>query len=672
MFAEMLQRRWYAYSLCLHLLLLFLLPFPALSSESLATNPHYNACSKYSSCRIQQKFNVTYPFSLPQTPAYCGYPGYELICSGDNLAIRFGAEEYIVTFIDYNHRFLIVLSSDFMKNYCPLSFSNTSIDSTLFKYADLVKNLTVYLNCSFAKTPDLPEITCLTNNFINPSYYKMEKGPSSFLENLPGKCGLTAAVPVYPPPVENSTDMFEAALKEGFALTWNYDSEWCQGCIDSGGICGFNRTRPEDQTCFCPNITRLGTCNSSAHKRNKGLIIAGLSVAGGLGVALFCFLYFLLHAKWKRKRRSGSALFGRIVSFHPSSKSESELFSSLNAPIFKYEELYAATNGFDDSKELGDGGFGTVYKGKLQDGRVVAVKRLYENNYRRVEQFMNEVKILSLLRHQNLVSLYGCTSRHSRELLLVYEFVPNGTVADHLHGPLASKPPLPWHIRMSIAIETADALKYLHSIEPQIIHRDVKTNNILLDGSFHVKVADFGLSRLFPLDATHVSTAPQGTPGYVDPEYHRCYQLTEKSDVYSFGVVLMELISSKPAVDITRERNEINLASMAMNMIQRQELHEFVDQNLGYHSDCSISRMINQVAELGFQCLQSDGEMRPSIKVVLEILQEIEKGGRKKERLEEADSLKEEALLLKNSPQDSPNSVTVGWVSMGVTPNTSE
>lgn len=157
---------------------------------------------------------------------------------------------------------------------------------------------------------------------------------------------------------------------------------------------------------------------------------------------------------------------------------------------------------------------------------------------------MNEVEILTRLRHKNLVSLCGCTSQHSRELLLVYEYIPNGTVADHLHGDKAKPGSLPWPVRMSIAIETANALAYLHV--SGIIHRDVKTTNILLDSNFCVKVADFGLSRLFPIDATHISTAPQGTPGYVDPEYHQCYQLTEKSDVYSFGVVLIELVSSMP------------------------------------------------------------------------------------------------------------------------------
>ncbi|GMP83459.1 hypothetical protein CsSME_00037361 [Camellia sinensis var. sinensis] len=188
---------------------------------------------------------------------------------------------------------------------------------------------------------------------------------------------------------------------------------------------------------------------------------------------------------------------------------------------------------------------------KLQDGQEVAVKHLYEHNYKRVRQFVN-IQILTFLSHPNLVTLYGCTSYLSRELLPVYEYIPNGTVADDLHGDQANAGSLTWPIRMNIAMETASALAYLHTFD--IIHRDIKTNNIFLDNNFCIKVADFGLSRLFPYDVTHVSMAPQGTPGYVDLECHQCYQLTDKSDVYSFGVVLVEFISSMPAVDITRHK----------------------------------------------------------------------------------------------------------------------
>ena len=320
--------------------------------------------------------------------------------------------------------------------------------------------------------------------------------------------------------------------------------------------------------------------------------------------------------------------------------------------------------------------------GKLHDGREVAVKRLYGHNHRQVEQFINEVEILTRLRHKNLVSFYGCTSRSCHELLLVYEYIPNGTVADHIQGHQATPGSLlTWPTRMSIAIETASALAYLHASD--IIHRDIKTNNILLDDNFCVKVADFGLSRLFPNDVSHVSTAPQGTPGYVDPEYHQCYQLTSKSDVYSFGVVLIELISSLPAVDMFRHRHEINLANLALNKIEKCAFHELIDPYLGFESDNGVKTMTILVAKLAFQCLQPDKELRPSMVGVLEALKNIQIGEDAPEDQEMAyddarilnvqkpaspDS--DEVGLLRNKQlPPSPEAVTDNWTSRSTTPN---
>ncbi|XP_078174559.1 LEAF RUST 10 DISEASE-RESISTANCE LOCUS RECEPTOR-LIKE PROTEIN KINASE-like 1.3 isoform X2 [Carex rostrata] len=412
-------------------------------------------------------------------------------------------------------------------------------------------------------------------------------------------------------------------------------------------------------------LSQPGCFSQSIVGGNKGVAvgIAGLFVA-----CLICLILYK-HKKLKFVSSSSKHLTRGSISdqyFH-----DLEMTGPPCTQIFSYDELEEATEGFSASKELGDGGFGTVYKGNLKDGRVVAVKRLYKNSYRRIEQFLNEVEILSHLHHPNLVILYGCTARTSDELLLVYEFVPNGTVADHLHGPRSSENILTWPIRLSIAIETADALAYLHAIEPQIIHRDIKTNNILLDDGFHVKVADFGLSRSFPLAVTHVSTVPQGTPGYVDPVYHQCYQLTDKSDVYSFGVVLVELISSKLAVDMARSNDDINLANLALNKIQRDALDELADLALGFQSDQEVRRMISSVAELAFRCLQSDRDMRPSMKEVLEVLRVIRNGGYERDKIAEISPSKEEAHLLERGPMFSPNTVMGDWMSKSTTPNTS-
>jgi serine/threonine protein kinase len=377
---------------------------------------------------------------------------------------------------------------------------------------------------------------------------------------------------------------------------------------------------------------------------------------------LVSFLYIRKRREYKTTSSSRllkyTACGGTPCSKWSSRDMESGSVHDLQTHHFAYEELEDATDGFSDEREIGDGGFGTVYKGHLRDGRVVAVKRLYSNSCRRVEQFVNEAAILSRLRHPNLVTLYGCTSSRSRALLLVYEFVPNGTVADHLHGPREAERALPWPRRLGVAVEAAVALAHLHAVEPPVVHRDVKTSNILLDAEFHVKVADFGLSRLFPADATHVSTAPQGTPGYVDPEYHQCYQLTDRSDVYSFGVVLVELVSSKPAVDVTRGREEINLAAMAVSKIQRGQVEQLVDRELGYGSDEATRKTMTMVAELAFRCLQQNGEMRPPIGEVLDVLRSIQEEG----------FVKKDALLAPRSP----DTVHAPWDSMSTTPSVSQ
>lgn len=330
-----------------------------------------------------------------------------------------------------------------------------------------------------------------------------------------------------------------------------------------------------------------------------------------------CIIFFVYHRRYK-KRYVSSSLVSHGSSSYPSLAKDLE---KAGIHIFDYHELEEVTDHFDPKRELGDGGYGAVYEGKLKDGRLVAVKRLYETHYRRVEQFINEVEILTHLKHQNLVSLYGCTSHYSRELLLVYEYIPNGTLADHLHGSRSKPGSLSWTTRLNIAIETASALSYLHA--SGVIHRDIKSTNILLDNNFIVKVADFGLSRVLPADVTHVSTGPQGTPGYVDPEYSEFYQLTGKSDVYSFGVVLVELISSKPAIDITRHRHEINLSTMAINKIRNHALDELVDSHVGFDSDYKVRAMIVGVAELAFRCLQNGRDMRPDMEDVVNVLQEI-------------------------------------------------
>ncbi|XP_020203349.1 wall-associated receptor kinase-like 18 isoform X2 [Cajanus cajan] len=285
--------------------------------------------------------------------------------------------------------------------------------------------------------------------------------------------------------------------------------------------------------------------------------------------------------------------------------------------IFHHAELQEATDNFNTC--LGKGGYGSVY----YDGREVAIKCFHDENdtEETIKQFLKETEILSLLHHQNLVSLYGRTSHHSNKHMLVYEYISNGTLSKHLHESSSGK--LPWQARLNIAIETATALVYLH--DSGIIHRDVKGSNILLDENFTVKVADFGLSRSLPDHVTHVSTIPVGTRAYMDPDYYESGRVSDKSDVFSFGVVLFELISSNPPGSMVGT-DYVTLAQFAKRKILNQELNAVVDPSFWLASDKNMMEMVTAVAELAFQCVQCPKEFRPSMKQVLETLEGISKG----------------------------------------------
>ncbi|XP_020977994.1 wall-associated receptor kinase-like 10 [Arachis ipaensis] len=301
-------------------------------------------------------------------------------------------------------------------------------------------------------------------------------------------------------------------------------------------------------------------------------------------------------------KKNGGVLLEKVLSSSEGSFDKFKLFS--------LKELEKATNHFNVNRILGNGGEGTVYKGMLLDGKIVAVKKFKVQG--KIEQFINEFAILSQIDHRNVVKLLGCCLE-TEIPLLVYEFIPNGTLFQYLHDQDAYLP-MTWEMRLKIAIEVAGALFYLHSAASKpIYHRDIKSTNILLDEKYNAKVADFGTSKMIAIEDTHLTTLVKGTFGYLDPEYFHTSQFTDKSDVYSFGVVLVELLTGQKPVSFVAPDEAQNLASYFILCMEEKRVFDIIDKRIMWEGR---RKHINAVAKLAKRCLDLKGIKRPSMKEV--------------------------------------------------------
>ncbi|KAL9377312.1 hypothetical protein Peur_031432 [Populus x canadensis] len=422
--------------------------------------------------------------------------------------------------------------------------------------------------------------------------------------------------------------VFESLVENGSFYNTSYTSM----CTNVNSSINSNNQSSTVQ-CFCypgfvGNPYLNGICQAGRaydnYRRKIKAKMAGIGVGVGFGALFLLIGLWWLYKVFKRKRseklkkkyfkRNGGLLLQEQLSSGEVNVEKIKMFPS--------KELDKATDHYNVNRTLGQGGQGTVYKGMLADGKIVAVKKSKVIDEGNLRQFINEVVLLSQINHRNVVKLLGCCLE-TEVPLLVYEFIPNGTLFQFLHDP-NEEFPLTWEMRLRIAAEVAGALFYLHSAASlPIFHRDIKSTNILLDEKYRAKVADFGTSRSVSIDQTHVTTLVQGTFGYLDPEYFQSSQFTDKSDVYSFGVVLVELLTGQKPISFTRtEEQGRSLATYFIMAMESNCLFDILDPQVVKQGE---REEVLMVASLARSCLRLNGKERPTMKEVTMVLERIKK-----------------------------------------------
>ncbi|XP_034604386.1 wall-associated receptor kinase 1 isoform X2 [Setaria viridis] len=426
-------------------------------------------------------------------------------------------------------------------------------------------------------------------------------------------------------PIGPGSSDFRCLSSNGFSYTidGNYDRRRCN-CSDGYEGNPYVSDGCQDlYPCHGTCINLPGTHRCSPKKSIWSLpgLITIIAISSGFGLLFSLLGVAKITKKLKQQRakklrqfffkRNHGLLLQQLIS---SNKDIAERMK-----IFSVEELEQATNKFDQNRILGRGGHGTVYKGILSDQRVVAIKKSKIVVQREIDQFINEVVILSQTNHRNVVKLFGCCLE-TEVPLLVYEFISNGTLSYHLHEQ--SENPLPWKDRLRIALETAKAIAYLHSAASiSVFHRDIKSANILLTDNLTAKVSDFGASRSISIDETGILTAIQGTHGYLDPEYYYTSRLTEKSDVYSFGVILAELLTKVAPVFSSHSSEVTSLASHFVSLKRDNRLWDVLDPQIIEEGGAEDAEVIANIAET---CLSLKGEERPTMRQVETKLEDVQ------------------------------------------------
>ncbi|KAJ8758495.1 hypothetical protein K2173_000216 [Erythroxylum novogranatense] len=579
-----------------HLCLLLILLIHVYLTQVQARIAFQQSCS--SSCGDIQ--NISYPFRLNTDPPGCGDTDYQLSCENNLTLLEFHSGKYYVKQISYDKRIIRVVDVNLASGSCNLPYKSVSVDEMISdsRYKGKVLNTyTSFIRCSSnISNQAYRSLPCLNGNgsYVYASY------DTYIISDLQGSCSFLSRVPtIYQAVLYPSYDSILKLMQSGFDLGWSVE---CRDCVASGSLCSLRSwDAPYVYHCYRAGIhipSQILAIISAIWT-----VLLGINLVARFVLAPIVIIAFLVH----KYRRGKKPLNNKgNLQLNP---------QSLMPRRYSYAHIVAITNDFKD--KLGQGGFGTVYKGQLPDSSYVAVKML-SNSKIKDGDFTSEVSMLGRIHHVNIVQLVGFCLEGSHRALL-YEYMPNGSLTKYIFPREPRLQPFTWEKILQIALGTAQGIQHLHGgFSVSIIHFDIKPQNILLDENFIPKVSDFGLARFFQRGADFMSTdAAQGTMAYVAPEIvsGRLKKVSCKSDVYSFGMLLLEMVERRRVLDGKESStSETYFPSWVYNCLNERG-------DLELENVPEIETAMMKLCVVGLWCIQKKAVERPLMTKVVEMLE---------------------------------------------------
>ncbi|XP_077219829.1 LEAF RUST 10 DISEASE-RESISTANCE LOCUS RECEPTOR-LIKE PROTEIN KINASE-like 2.4 [Tasmannia lanceolata] len=566
--------------------------------------------------------DISYPFHVDNRPPNCSYPGFEITCKNNVPQIVIGSRIYQVKEIDYKNRILTIADKDFIGKTCPLFPENSTLNILLFDFpAGQYQSISFYSNCSTPiQNSAFHEIQCLTKP-RNYFYFSLARIDESMGH---GDCHVSPLLlsNKVVNRLERGEMSFEDLMKADENVTWRVGFDLCSHCLASGGFCApktGGAPAQEPATCFCTDQShRFFPCTTPRPDRSSGPRKANIKtiigIATGIGGFLLVCLSFSLILFCKKKTSNT-----HNVEASNTHNVETYLrdYGLLIPRRYAYSDIKKMTNSFIE--KVGQGGYGSVFKGKLHDGRLVAVKVLTESKGNG-EEFINEVASIGRTYHINVVSLLGFCSKGLKRAL-IYEFMPNGSLEKFIYAEKPGKADhLGWEKLYQIAVGIARGLEYLHrGCSTRILHLDIKPHNILLDQDFCPKISDFGLAKLCPTkDSTVSLLGGRGTFGYTAPEIvcRNIGGVSPKSDVYSYGMMVLEMVGGRKNIDAGVEN------------ISEIYFPHWIYKRIDLNGDLGLDgvtpeeeKTARKMILVGLWCIQTNPKNRPSMNMVVEMLE---------------------------------------------------